>query len=833
MSPKSPLLPQVAGARVLIVEDESIIAKDIEVTLKGLGYRVCGTADTGPGAISLIEETQPDVILMDVLLRGELDGIEAAREIQERFRLPVVFLTAYADEATLRRAETTEPFGYILKPFDERELHVALVMALCRHKAYAEVEERVRQRTEDLARSEERFRLLVDCVRDYSILMLDAQGYISSWNQGAERITGYTSGEILGQHFSCFYLEEDKRADSPARALRVAEAEGRYEEEGWRVRKGGALFWSNDVITAIRDGLGHLRGFAKVTQDRSEQQRTQEELSKSELRFRATFHQAAVGIAHVALDGHWLRLNQRYSTILGYTEEELRGLTFGDVTHPEDLDADLEHVRQLLSGKIPTYTIEKRYLRKDRGIIWVLLTVSLVRTPAGEPDYFIAVAENITRRREAERNLAFLSETSRVLVESQGTPRAILTEVARMAVTTLADACTFYGVEETGELRLLAGGHSKALVERQGEVYGERGLRPDPAHPFFTVLRSGRALLVRDVAPALLQCLVLNEAQLEQMTITDIRNVMIVPLSAHGARVGVMALAREGQSFHAEEMVLCEDLGRRAAAALETARLYREAQEAIRLRDEFLSVASHELKTPLTSLSLRMQALDRETLRQPASPYVQAVQDYILTGRKQLQRLDALVMDLLDVTRIRAGRFSLDPQEVDLAEVVREVADRLAPEASRMGTPLGVEVTEPLIGRWDRLRLAQVVENLLTNALKYGAGRPVQVLLQSLENGARLIVRDQGIGIAQELQERIFAPFVRGVSERHYGGLGLGLHIVSTIVEALGGTIRVESMPGQGATFIVEFPFQQVQANSLPSGRESLHASSRMDVPGQ
>jgi PAS domain S-box-containing protein len=229
-------------------------------------------------------------------------------------------------------------------------------------------------------------------------------------------------------------------------------------------------------------------------------------------------------------------------------------------------------------------------------------------------------------------------------------------------------------------------------------------------------------------------------------------------------------------------------------------------RNAVRLRDEFLSVASHELKTPLTPLSLKLQTLAREAEAQPDSPFVRKVRTHVEAGRKQLKRLADLISDLLDVSRISSGQMKLHWEPVDFAAVVREVATRLEPEATRAESTLTLEVPRELPGRSDRMRLEQIAENLLTNAIKYGAGKPIQLRLEARAERVVLTVEDQGIGIAPEHQARIFERFERAVSERNYGGLGLGLYITRTIVQALGGTIRVQSQPAQGACFTVELP---------------------------
>lgn len=233
-----------------------------------------------------------------------------------------------------------------------------------------------------------------------------------------------------------------------------------------------------------------------------------------------------------------------------------------------------------------------------------------------------------------------------------------------------------------------------------------------------------------------------------------------------------------------------------------------QLQEAVRLRDEFLSVASHELRTPLMSLTLQLELIHRdlsEESRRQVDPRMSAV-------RRQVGRLTLLVDNLLDVSRIAAGKLELELSDVDLVPLVRDVLDRMR----GILHPSGSEVTfhappEPVVGHWDAARLDQVLMNLLGNAARYGQGRPITVSVRADNAHAWLSIRDEGIGIAPEDLERIFGRFERAVSRRHYGGLGLGLFITRQIVEALGGQVRVESEPGRGSLFEVRLPLSALR----------------------
>ncbi len=249
------------------------------------------------------------------------------------------------------------------------------------------------------------------------------------------------------------------------------------------------------------------------------------------------------------------------------------------------------------------------------------------------------------------------------------------------------------------------------------------------------------------------------------------------------------------------------------AAVSERRRAEAEAREAVRARDEFLSIASHELKTPLTSLQLQTESLAvklKAVVSLPAS-----LSTKLQTILRQTRRLGELIDNLLDVSRITSLRLDLQLEEVDLAALVKDVAARAEERLAQAGSLLELEVVGPVWGYWDKQRLHQVVENLLANAIKYGAGKPITISLKASADAAVLMIRDQGIGIAPEDQARIFQRLVRAVSPQQYGGFGLGLWIARQIVERLGGGIRVTSQPNQGSTFTVALPYHPAQSDCL------------------
>jgi len=266
-------------------------------------------------------------------------------------------------------------------------------------------------------------------------------------------------------------------------------------------------------------------------------------------------------------------------------------------------------------------------------------------------------------------------------------------------------------------------------------------------------------------------------------------------------------------------LVLYEDLSyasrQRAEAetalrlvAEQRARLLEDRRQAVAARDQFLAVVAHELRTPLATLTLLVDCLitplHPHSPTEPGDVVVQKRQLVML--KRQVDRLTTLVVEMLDVSRITGGGLQLSLGPVDLRDIVRHVLDRFDLEIQRRHVTLMVNAPDPARGIWDAARIDQVITNLISNALKYGAGRPIEVSVRVEASQAVLVVRDHGIGIPDEEQSKIFGPFAPVLAATHHAGLGLGLWIAQQIVQANGGRIKVDSRPEHGSTFTVELP---------------------------
>ena len=345
------------------------------------------------------------------------------------------------------------------------------------------------------------------------------------------------------------------------------------------------------------------------------------------------------------------------------------------------------------------------------------------------------------------------------------------------------------------------------------------------ANPWFTRLAGRRQLIGRKMLDVFADAIMGDTAELDEafrsgeavikhqrrisllgddgMRVTRFVTYSIQPFRMHDGSVGGLIIC--GTDVTVE--VQARENERRAQAERE--RLLEELQAALRARDDFLMVASHELRTPLTSLQLTASSVLRQLARAGGQPLPsEMLDDRMRTVKRQLDRLEQLIATLLDVSRIGVGRLDLQLEHIDLVDVAKEVIARLHDEAGRQNVKLELAAPPSVVGSWDRSRIDQILTNLVTNAIKYGQGKPVEVELGCNDERAEMRVIDHGIGVAPEQQERIFGKFERAASQRNYGGLGLGLWITRELVELMGGKVRVDSTPGNGATFIVSLPRQ-------------------------
>ncbi|HEY1011505.1 MAG TPA: ATP-binding protein [Herpetosiphonaceae bacterium] len=537
---------------------------------------------------------------------------------------------------------------------------------------------------------------------------------------------------------------------------------------------------------------------------------------------------APIGMAFVDCQGRFVRVNQALARMNNRPAEEHFGRTLAEILPavPEPIQRAFAQVLATGEPVIDVEVAGPRRLRPGQQRSW-LASYYPVRAgaPAGDGRGPASgwlgvgvVVSDISERKVAEERLRFLAEATSA-VSASLEPRTTIETIARLCAASLADWCMIELMDQEGATQELALAHADpaktALLTAIHAAYP-----PDAATPQGSraVLRSGASQWVPQVTAEMLRAAAKDDEHARLLAEAGMASYLCVPLLGRGRILGVLALAsgQADQPFGAEDLALAEDLGRRAALAVENAQLYAAAREALITRDQFLSIAAHELKTPITTMLGYAQLIQRRAAADALPPRVQRSIQVII---EQTQRLNRLVAALLDLSRIQMGQLTIERGQVDLAALVARIVDEIAPGLERhriMFAPAG-----PLPVEGDELRLEQVVQNLLQNAVKYAPdGGSIEVRLAAAAGRAALSVRDEGIGIPAEAVPLLFTRFyrARNVASQQIAGMGLGLYVVKEIVALHGGSVDVASREGAGSTFTIYLPLRQREDGAGAAG---------------
>lgn len=467
-----------------------------------------------------------------------------------------------------------------------------------------------------------------------------------------------------------------------------------------------------------------------------------------------------------------------------------------------------------------TQTGERTFGEQDRELLALFAAQAVIAIEHARlhdaRDRALAEAE------AARQRAAFLAEASAGLATSLDYD-ATLNRVAWLAVPTLADLCSVFVMAEDGEIRRMVTTHSEKA--RADLVTALSRHRPGPISPHGNValaMRTGQTVLDAVIPDDYFETIAQDAEHLEILKGLDLRSSIIVPLRARGETPGALALFLSGpdRQYGMADVSLAQELAGRAALAIDNARLYRDAQRAIQIRDEFLSVAAHELKTPVTTL-LGFAQLLLSQLKRPGGPDERVVSRTLLAIERGSNRMSHLVSQILDISRLESGRLVLDRQMTDLAALVQDIVTAMQTTTSRH--TLCLKTADHVLALVDPIRLEQVVTNLLDNAIKYSpGGGPIDVeLMQPDPESARLTVADHGVGIPPERRPHVFERFYQAHEGDHASGLGLGLYISRQIVELHGGSIEPEFPPDGRTLFSVTLP-TGLTAGSPASGGEGI-----------
>lgn len=616
------------------------------------------------------------------------------------------------------------------------------------------------------------------------VVVAGLDGYFKRLSPRWAALLGWPEHHLLSHPIDRFLHPDDLEATHRLRRDLAQGRECRNFENRYLAHDGTYRWISWNLLPIVEEGLI----YASAT-DVTQRKEYEEAVRLSEERFRRTFDHAAVGIAHVGLDGKWLQFNRALCDILEYSPEELRQLTFGDITHPDDVEEDWNNAQRLARGEIETYAKEKRYILKDGSTRWVYLTVSLLRDDGGDPLNFISVIEDLSARKAAEQALIESEDHYRFMIDTN--PQMPWTADAHGNMTDFSDRwleMTNLSREETrgnGWLQVIHPDDLKRMTDAWrrsvslGAVYDveHRARTRDGSYRWMRA----RAVPRRDASGKVIRWYGSTE---------DIEKQKDVEANL--------------ERLVAERTVALNE----ANAALIKAR--DEALAASRTKSEFLANMSHEIRTPmngvigLTSLLLQKK-LEPETL--------EMVKTISSSGETLLRVID----DILDLSRMEAAKFAIEPTSVDLNSLCHDVVALFQSHSQSKNIALHCDPPEELVPLCltDSVRLRQVLSNLISNGVKFTTRGKVTLRWRWQPSSDRIRVEfevsDTGAGIPEDRTDAIFESFTQadGSTQRRFGGTGLGLTISKRIVELMGGTISVVSKVDEGTTFTVVLDFGQ------------------------
>ena len=677
--------------------------------------------------------------------------------------------------------------------------------------AYRDMEKRVEERTSALTQSESEFHQLANSIPQLAWIA-HADGTIFWYNDRYFSFTGATPEQVIGTGWHAFH--EPQELGRVVERWKNSVATGDLFEMEFQLKdKTGQFKWFLTRITPLKNHAGQIVRWFGTSTDIDEQRRNREQLQESEKKFRQAILNAPIPVLIHAENNEIIAMNRAWTAQSGYSIEDIpdirtwKARAYGAIEGRSRVNQSTTQGADQLREpvRIGEFDIQTK---SGEMKTWELNAGPIGKLPDGR-QLIMSTAADVTEQKRLRETEKFLSDVTAALVSSLDYNQTI-SHLSRLIVPRLADSCYIHLLKTDGSIDSI---HFETSNSEQRVLLEELG-------PYLSEERSRTALRItlNTKEPQLIyyrknedyQSVSLhNPRQLELMLLIRPSSVISVPLLFGDKLLGAITLfgSRDRRSYLDPDMKLAVEIARRAANALEHSMLYEMAQTAIRARDEFLSIASHELKTPITALKMQIQITNRNMkLEDGKSPSAARLAKMLNISGIQVDRLTKLVEDLLDVSRIRSGKIRFDFETLNFSKFIEQVFDNYIDQLHAAGCRLRYFIEPDLFGLGDPSRIEQVLVNLITNVMKYAPGTAVQVHARRTREHLEIVVQDEGPGIPKDKLATVFERFERAVSSRNISGLGLGLFIVRQIIEAHHGDIHVESELKVGSKFIITLP---------------------------
>ncbi len=761
--------------RVMIVEDERIVALNLCRTLNRLGYDASTVVANGTDALRSIEELRPDVVLMDIHIDGEIDGIETVARIPDNLMLPVIYLTAYSEDATLNRARDTKPYGYLVKPFSERELHATITMALERWKS-------------DLAvrQSEERLRLALAAAElgSWEVDPETGKIYCKSYEDQASDDNQHLVADSFRDFLSGVAVE-DRRLVEDSFATVTARGD-LCEVEFRRPDTSGNTKWYRVIGRTFIEGSDRRKRLLGVVRDITAIKLSAEEHRRSEQNYRDLISTIRGIVWEADLNRNEVTyVSDSVESILGYSAVEWMTTPhfWESHLHPDDRASAVAMYRTATEVGV-SYDSTYRMLDSRGNTIWIHEVVAIIGKSGGNALVRgLMVDISTLKNTEAE-----VIEATRQLAESKGRLATIL-DTAAVGIITVDENLSIISFNREAER--IFGYRAAEILERPLDL-----LIPAP------VISRHRELAQEFMVAADDRRAMGNWREISGRA-SDGRDLplsVIISRVEIDGRVTMTAIIRDMTDVRRAEVELQRLLEDRERAL-------ERAEEANRAKSSFLAVMSHELRTPLNAIIGFSEIMERELFGPLANgAYRQYATDIHQSGALLLSHVNSI----LDLSRIESGKYDMKLGPVTLGEAWIPAARTLSVNAEARGVELvALEPLDKPVFTADVKAVLDILVNLVSNSIKFTpAGGRIEIGTIDEGDEIAVFVRDNGRGIPEDKLADVIKPFVQ-VSDalaRDTGGVGLGLAICKSLTEAMRGRLTIESQVGRGTTVSIHLP---------------------------
>ncbi|MCP4131184.1 MAG: PAS domain S-box protein [bacterium] len=741
------------GRRILIVEDELIVAKDIAKSLLAFGYDTADILNSGEKVLARMEALKPDCILMDIMLAGEIDGIETTEQVQKQRDIPVIYITAYNTKEIFERAKKTKAYGFLIKPVEKSSLYAAIETALRQHDLERDGE-----------RDEELYRDIVESQAEL-IARWNPGGFYTFVNSSFQRFFCITTGDELHDSFPPGLCDSD--INQYAKLLETFTPDNTLMEFECKYQKEEDLFrWLHFKNRGFFNQDKDLIEVQSVGRDITEMKLAQELIQHKEEKLKAILHHSPNSITVTDLNGIIVECNPITAQMHGYLSmDDVIGKKAFEFISPKDHERAVNNMKKtLLDGVV--MNIEYTLLKKDGTEFPGELSASVMRDTAGKPTAFVANVADISERKRTEQALRKSEERFRTMFE--GAKDGIL-------LTNL----------ETENFSFANNTICKMLGYSRDEL---------------------ASMTVANIHPEESVSYIRN--LFRRMTNDELGIIANIPCKRKDNTIFYAEITSQRIQFGDEDYLAgtFRDMTERKNLEENLFKAKIAADSANRAKSKFLANMSHELRTPLNGIIGFCQILEKPR----TGPLNEKQKEFLNYVKESGNHLLEMVNDILDLSKIEAGRVEIEKRSFDFGKMLKRSPSTVKSIAHKKGIDMDIAI-DPDIG-WlvgDEVRIKQVIYNLLSNAIKFSIpGKQIGIEAKGVDSVIEVTIWDEGTGIPENYLNRIFDPFeqVKNEGTANTEGTGLGLSISKRLIELHNGAIYVTSKLGEGSAFTISLP---------------------------